>query len=150
MDAIFTGIVAGLVTGILIWFFREIWLKILEPKIENYLYSDVRIDGAWVSELTAKAPHREEIQLHQKGHRIEGTMKCIEGQGKGASYMFSGTFRNLILTAAYISTNAEAVDRGTFTLKLRNNGTRFEGATSYYRDTDDSISTTDYAWNKGS
>jgi len=151
MDEIVIGIISGLVTGCLIWFFQAIWLKILEPKIENYLYSDVRIDGIWTGELIgAESVYKEEITVFQKGHRITGMIKCIEGEDKGHAYNFEGTFRNLILTGSYFSVLASAVDRGTFTLKLRNNGTALRGHSAYYGDTGDEIISLEYQWMKDS
>ncbi len=76
MENLGIGIVAGVITGLLMLFFRQVWLKILEPKLADYLYRDVRIDGIWKSELTTRAgsPYEEEIEVCQKGHKLYGTI----------------------------------------------------------------------------
>ena len=147
----YTGIISGLVTGILIWLFRFGWLRILSPFVEDLLYRGVRIDGQWTAELDgAESIHKEEIIVNQWGSRISGTLKCIEGQDQGSAYIFNGVFKNLILTATYESTNKFATDRGTFTVKLKDNGSCFQGHTVYLGATDGELSDAAYIWNKNS
>ncbi|HEV2611057.1 MAG TPA: hypothetical protein VGU61_12380 [Noviherbaspirillum sp.] len=143
------GVIAGLVTGILIWLFRAVWLKILSPFIEDLLYRGVRIEGLWIAELVgAESTHKEEIVIKQWGNRVAGTLKCIEGQDQNSSYSFSGTFKNLILTAMYESTDKFSTDRGTFTVRLEDNGSYFKGHTVYLGATDGELSDAAYVWNK--
>ncbi|OEC52319.1 MULTISPECIES: hypothetical protein [unclassified Aeromonas] len=108
------GVIAGLVTGILIWVFRSIWLNILSPIVEDILYRGVR----------------------------------IEGQDQGSSYVFSGVFKDLILTATYESTSHFSTDRGTFTLRLEDNGSYLKGYTVYLGDTNGELSDAKYIWRK--
>ena len=147
--SISSGIIAGLVTGILIWLFRNIWLSILEPRVRDLLYRGIRIDGIWQAQLIdAESNHKEEIKLIQKGHFVSGTMKCIEGQDQGSEYTFKGTFKNLIISAEYEINDKSSVDRGTFTLKLKDNGAEFIGATAYYGATDGEVSAVNYEWKR--
>lgn len=143
------GVIAGLVTGILIWCFRSVWLKILSPIVEDMLYRGVRIDGQWLAELEGVEPsHKEEITLKQWGCRVSGTLNSIEGQDQGGAYVFSGIFKNLILTATYESTSHFSTDRGTFTLRFEDNGSYLKGYTVYLGDTDGELSDAKYIWRK--
>ena len=149
IDNLVIGIVSGLVTGILIWLFRSVWIKILSPMLEDFLYSGVRIDGRWNAKLEdVVSTHKEEIIIKQWGNRINGTIKCIEGQDQGNNYIFEGNFKNLILTATYESTNKYATDRGTFTVKMEDNGKTLKGHTVYLGDTDGELSDAKYIWQK--
>ncbi|WP_413114103.1 hypothetical protein [Thaumasiovibrio sp. DFM-14] len=147
LNNIIAGIVAGLVTGILIWLFRVVWLAILKPRTEDLLYKGVRIDGLWFSELVdTSSVHKEEISVVQRGNCISGTIKTLEGQDRGSSYKFTGSFKNLILTGTYESTSKYMTDRGTFTLKLSDNGGELKGITTYVGDTNGSLTSTEYTW----
>ncbi|MFQ2168449.1 hypothetical protein ACK35I_05075 [Aeromonas veronii] len=143
------GVIAGLVTGILIWVFRSIWLNILSHIVEDILYRGVRIDGQWLAELEGvESLHKEEIIIKQYGCRVSGTLKSIEGQDQGSSYVFSGVFKDLILTATYESTSHFSTDRGTFTLRLEDNGSYLKGYTVYLGDTNGELSDAKYIWRK--
>jgi len=148
-DNLIQGVIAGLVTGVLIWLFRSIWLNILSPRVENFLYNGVRIDGQWVATLEdVDELHKEEIIVKQWGHRIYGTFKCIEGSDKGGNYKFKGVFKDLILTATYESINSYSTDRGTFTVRLEDNGSVLKGHTVYMGATDGDLSDSSYSWKK--
>ncbi|HHF2855184.1 TPA: hypothetical protein ACPJZ8_004408 [Vibrio diabolicus] len=147
LNSVVAGIVAGLITGVLIWLFRVVWLSILKPLTEDLLYKGVRIDGLWFSELVdTDSIHKEEISVVQRGNSISGTIKTLEGQDKGSSYRFTGSFKNLILTGTYESTSKYMTDRGTFTLKLSDNGGELKGVTTYVGDTDGSLCSAEYIW----
>ncbi|ALM66753.1 hypothetical protein ACUVJI_04700 [Vibrio parahaemolyticus] len=147
LNNVAAGIVAGLVTGVLIWFFRAIWLSILKPRIEDLLYKGVRIDGLWFSELVgAESTHKEEIVVVQRGNKISGTIKTVEGQDKGSNYKFTGSFKNLVLTGTYESTSKYMTDRGTFILRLSDNGGELKGITTYAISAGSSLCTVEYVW----
>lgn len=149
IDNLIQGIVAGLVTGLLIWLFRSVWMKILSPIIEDLLYRGVRIEGQWSADLLHTS-HKEEVTVKQWGNRVSGQFRCVEGEDQGHSYKFDGVFKNLILTATYESNNKHYTDRGTFTLKLMDNGTVFKGHTAYLGNTGGELESTEYIWKKNS
>lgn len=149
LNSVVTGVVSGLMTGILIWFFRVIWLSQLKPWTEDMLYKGVRIDGFWISELVdIESTHKEEIFVVQRGHSVFGTIKTLEGQDQGTEYIFHGTFNNLILTGTYESKSKYMTDRGTFTLKISDNGGELAGVTTYIGDTDGELCSANYLWQK--
>lgn len=151
VDNLIQGVIAGLVTGTLIWLFRSIWLAILSPILDDFLYRGVRINGQWNAELKdLELPHKEEIIVKQWGNRVSGSLKCIEGPDQGSNYKFDGVFKNLILTATYESTNKYSTDRGTFTVKLEDNGSVLKGHTVYLGATDGDLSDSEYVWKKNS
>ncbi len=75
-----------------------------------------------------KTPANEfSITLERKGHVVTGTMLSIKGKNEGRHYKISGTFKNLILTATYESTDKKEIERGSLSLMLKHNGKCFYG-----------------------
>ena len=72
------------------------------------------------------------LQLRRQGHRVDGILTCVSGPDEGSAYELTGSFKNLILTATYVSQDRRALDRGTWTIKLTENGMAFEGCGAYY------------------
>ncbi|MER2513588.1 MAG: hypothetical protein ABTQ25_14415 [Nitrosomonas ureae] len=141
------GIISGLITALLILIFRYWWLGILRPWYEERVYKDSRIDKTWYAYTDdSKGTEPEELQwnLKQVAHEIHGTIICLGGLDKGKSYEVKGSFHNLILTAVYKSTDSTALDRGTISLMLTNNGQTLKGYCSYYSSSSNAIATCSY------
>lgn len=152
-NAVVTGIVAGLVTAGLLWLGRAVWKDQVEPWWENLVYKDTRLDGSnWhaVLETDVVEKYEEDVSLKQVGHKVYGTMTCVEGpeSDKGHSYKFNGSFRNSILSATYFATDRSALDCGSFSLQLKDNGNKLEGHVSYYFDPDHLIMSRPYVWTR--
>ena len=150
-SAILTGIVGGLVTAGMLWLARAIWKDRVEPWWENLVYKDIRLDGAkWHAVITTDVieKYEEDVTLKQIGHKVYGTIKCVEGPETdiGRSYDFSGSFRNSILSATYFTKDRSALDCGSFTLQLKENGIKLEGYVSFYFDPDHLIKSRPYTW----
>ncbi|GAJ21217.1 unnamed protein product [marine sediment metagenome] len=117
-----SGVLGGLLATFLILVFAKYWKQVIIPWYEDRVYKDIRIAGKW----RTKGEHNKEVfeenaRICQKAHRVWGNIIYKTEKGV-ADYEFEGEFKNLILTARYWVKEENNLDRGTFTLMLRNNG----------------------------
>lgn len=144
---IVAGLISGLVVTLLVVVFKALWDSVITPWFENRVYKDIRIEGVWFSLYPSSAIFRQElIVLKRKGHEIEGTITCKNGEDEGEQYNVRGSFRNMLLPLIYESTDKEKSDRGTITLKCTRNGGRLSGKIAAYDSTDDSIENANIIW----
>lgn len=68
------------------------------------------------------------------GYKITGKIVEVGGASNIHTYDVNGSFKNLILTGTYESTNRNHIDRGSLSLMLLQNGQIFEGFFSSYGD----------------
>jgi len=147
VDALGSGIIAGLLTTLIVVVFHCLWIRAIQPWYEERIYKDARIEGCW--KITYPNIEGEEIaKIERQGHRITGNVTVISGPDQGKMYVFSGTFKNLILTGEYSSANRAALDRGTFSVMLSNNGNSFSGFSSFYHDSKNGMGSEECKWDK--
>lgn len=146
--SIFSGIISAVLVTFMYWLTKFLWVKQLRPFWENLLYSDIRINGTWIAQLTTPvvAEYKEEVTVNQTGHKIDGTIICTVGPDLGRKYKFSGTFRNSMLSAFFWVENSTTLDTGSFSLRIENNGSRLAGFTTYYFDDDHKLVSREYIW----
>lgn len=128
------GVVASLLSVLLSLVIKEFWLKILVPWYEEKLYKGAEVAGVW-SSCTVYSDGGENLMtyiINRKGYRIWGEIRCTEGIDKGQSWLFTGSFKDLILSALYESSNPRVLDKGSLTLMLNHNGERLTGHLIYY------------------
>jgi hypothetical protein len=147
VDNLAAGLFSGVVVSIFVLVFSKFWKAILVPWFEDIVYKDARIEGRWYSlYLNTKELRSESISLNRSGHKVSGTMTCINGDDCGESYEFFGSFRNMILPLCYETKNKSKTDRGTIALKCVSNGQKFVGNAACYLDRKDRIDTIDVMW----
>lgn len=74
------------------------------------------------------------VDIKRVGHKISGKMIEIGGASQVHSYLIAGSFKNLILSGCYETTNKDNIDRGALSLMLIDNGKKLEGFFSSYSD----------------
>ncbi len=149
MENISIGIIAGIIATFIVFVFSTIWKKILIPWYEERIYKDVKIEGKWEGIMEYDgAINKDIIIINRESHSISGTIKTIEGPNKGGDYIFKGSFKNLILTASYRASDRFQLDRGSFSLILKENGKKFEGRSSFYDDSTNKIDNCKYSFTK--
>jgi hypothetical protein len=84
-------------------------------------------------------PIQVKVELRRTGHNVTGRVIEIGGASDICSYAIEGEFRNLILACVYETESKEDIDRGSFSLMLRNNGKSLEGFFSSYANGDHAI-----------
>lgn len=148
MENIWIGIISGLLVVILIFIYNQVLIKIILPWYENLVYKDIVISGEWRSSNNEEYSN-EKIIIEQSAHTIKGSIIAIDGDDKGSQYIFDGIFSNLILTATYKPINQnKSLDRGSFTLKIIEDGNKLKGYASIYDNETDSIKQHEYIFIK--
>lgn len=137
------GVLAGLVATGLSLGFRKFWGNVIVPWVEDRVYKDARIEGRWNATATFSETTKDNfiLILHRHGHEVYGTKLCTEGPDKGREFFINGEFRNLILTSTYSSVDNAALDRGTLTLMLVENGDVLSGHAAYYDNIEHKVNT---------
>jgi len=146
--SLIAGVVAALITTLFLWSGRILWKSHLKPWYEDLLYRDARIDGRWEASMNGSLgdDYKEEISLEQTGHSVKGSIICIAGPNKGRKYEFEGSIRNSILSATYSTIERTALDSGSFTLQLIENGKKLKGTATYYFDKEHTLKNAEYVW----
>jgi hypothetical protein len=96
------------------------------PETENKATIESKKNTA-VIKKRAKPSNEFAVTLKRQGHNITGTMLCTKGHNEGRHYTLLGTFKNLILTGTYESTDTNEIERGTISLMLKHNGKCLNG-----------------------
>ena len=151
--ALVTGLVSGLLTAIVVFFFHEVWLKTISPWYAKYLYKGVDISGQWETKLdlvSGEEPpfNKHIIKVKQVGYSITGHADCVEGYSKGRSYVFKGELLNLTLSCLYSSNDPTRIENGSFSLLLKDDGRSLEGYLSLLDDIQNKIIPYSLKWNR--
>jgi len=147
MDSIAIGIIAGLITTFIVIVIQKLWSGAVEPWYEERIYKDARIEGVWEGTYP-DIDLKEIITLKRVAHSVSGIVAIVEGPNQGQTYELSGTFKNLILTVTYSAKDRESLDRGSYTLMLKNNGKTMEGHSVFYEDDMNEIVTGPCVWKR--
>lgn len=133
-SSIGSGVVSGLITSFIIFLALGYKRNVIDKYFENLLYKDVCIEGNWNVEGTfydGKTAKRK-LKMERVGNRIEGVLSSTQGHDEGDIWDINGEVRNTIITATYASQNKSSLDRGTFTLMIKDNGLKLEGICALY------------------
>jgi hypothetical protein len=84
-------------------------------------------------------PIKIRAELTRVGNRIQGQLVEIGGASEVHTYVLNGTFKNLILCGSYENENPQNIDRGSFSLMLKENGLKLEGFFASYTESGESI-----------
>lgn len=138
-QSLLLGVSSGVVASALVLLIGFGWKRGIEPWWENLVYKDAEIEGRWNATMIfdedgTSGEEKELWELKRHGHYVTGTVTVITGTDRGRTYKLEGTFRNLILAATYENTDKRAIDRGSITVMLIENGTKFHGYMAYYYD----------------
>jgi len=150
LESLLAGILGGLVSSSIVFVWVTYWRRALVPWYENRVYQGLRIDGEWETEGSFSGkPFSEVAHVHQKAYTVRGTTIYTSGD-QVEEYAFEGEFRNLILTAWYWAPGSNDLDRGTFTLAVKDSGYTLEGFFIGYIDQASSVSSGTYVWRRRS
>lgn len=149
LEAVAIGIISGLITTFIVIVIQRLWVGAVEPWYEERIYKDAKLEGVWEG-VYPGLDLKEIITLKRVAHRVDGVVAIVEGPDQGKTYEISGSFKNLILTANYHSVDRRSLDRGTYTLMLKNNGTKLEGHSAFYEDESHEVVSGSCVWTRKS
>jgi len=144
--SLLSGVLSGIIAAFLVFVVAHYWKKIILPWCEERVYKDVKISGEWRTHGNEGGQTFEETaKVYQNAHHIWGEI-FYQRESHLITYEFEGEFRNLILTARYSVKAQHDLDRGTFTLMLRNNGKMLKGFFAWYVDNENDVVSGKYEW----
>lgn len=149
MDSIILGIVSGLLTSFVVICLQGVWRNTLLPLYEECVYKDLKIEGLWVIKYPG-TEMEEQVELKRRAHFVSGKIVSLKGADAGKEYTFEGIFKNLIVTGSYSSSSRAGLDRGVFSLMVKNNGIGLEGHGLVYNDETHSVDAVKCEWFKKS
>lgn len=117
----------------------ELYLPPIEQKSDekSQTHTSKQDSGRRVKTVTVKVsvspiPIKMRAELTRIGNTIKGRLIEIGGASEVHTYSLDGSFRNLMLCGKYESENPQNIDRGSFSLMLKNNGSMLEGFFAAY------------------
>lgn len=141
--SIVTGIIAGLITALVVWLIKKGYL----PLIRIFRPGDP-VHGMWLAEYDENGKQcSETIAVRQVWGAIEGKATFAESDGSQRIQKFRGAYRNQILTAEYWSKDKRITERGTFTLR-REKPNLLVGYLIFYEGTDWNLRAGKYVWRR--
>ena len=144
---VLVSVISGISVSFLLLIIKRLWTNTLFPWFENLVYRDLKIEGQWYGLYTDLDTIRKDIiKIDRKGHAIEGTLRCISEPEQGEEYLVKGTFKNLILSLTYETSDKSKTDRGSLTLMSKNNGLILRGKIAFYNNGQDSIEYWNVFW----
>lgn len=144
------GVLSALIATLLIFLGARYWKNVIVPWYEDRVYKDIKIDGEWLTRGKEEGKEFEEVALvMQNAHRVWGSI-TYKTQSSVTEYQFEGEFRNLILTARHSVKGKHQLERGTFTLMLRENGRLLKGFYAWYLSEKHDVVSGSYEWRRAS
>jgi len=142
------GITSGIVTALIVFFAKSIWIKNLIPWFERLVYKDIYINGSWKSTLGNDEYNGETVEIYQSAHKINGYIRVSSEEEYTETYQFIGIFKNSILTATFSVYNKSNLDSGSMTMMLKENGNKLVGHTAFYDEDEEKIVSRKYIWTR--
>ena len=140
-------IIASLIGGILVLFLQWLWKNALPDLVLRFQKNEPRIAGKWKTTFKENGKeYHENVTLRQRGRNITGVILLKEEEdAEDTVYNFSGTFKNLILSGTYVSTDEADFERGVILLRYLGRG-RFTGQNIFSSKTSEKLIASDYEW----
>jgi len=142
------GITSGIVTALIVFFAKSIWIKNLIPWFERLVYKDIYINGKWKSNLGDDEYDGELVEIEQSAHKVNGYIRVSSKEEYTETYQFEGIFKNSILTATFSVFDKSNLDSGSMTMILKENGNKLIGHTAFYDEDEEKIVSKKYIWTR--
>ncbi len=140
------GTLTGLTTSAVTWLARR-FLGGLLGLLQAAVMPSGSVQGSWHATYS-KGPEEidEMAQLKQVLHFVWGT---ISNKKNDCKYQVRGSLRDRVLVATYeIEGRPDAIDRGTFTLRMRDKGDEMDGSYSWMEAGKDIPQAGTYRWTR--
>ncbi len=150
LDKFVFDVAVGLVVGLLTLFARWQW-----PLIRSLFDGESRrqaaqVSGTWkASELFADTNTKNTytMEIKCRGGKVTGTHICLTGPDEGRVFDLSGSYKDQVLTFAWVPNSREALESGTVTAILAQDK-RLAGHGLYIEPGDRKVHTSIYEANR--
>jgi hypothetical protein len=147
MESIISGIVASLITALLIYLFVCVWRGTIVPAYQRLIYHGVNVSGEWHLDCDRQPDDTEYSQdeilsLRQTAHKIFGTATIRPRPGvPGEVRHFSveGIISDRILHLTMLHKDAARIGRILYLAQVNKDGRELEGQCAYFDVEDDKI-----------
>ena len=141
------GVVTGVASSALIWLGRGLLGRVL-GEAQAALSRGANIQDKWKAVYHKEgmtSPITEHAKLSQFGQYVWGRIRDSDNR----TYQIRGTIRNRVLVATTeLVGSKSALDRGTFTLRLSDDGMKLEGSYSWLAMNEPLPKSGTYAWER--
>lgn len=87
---LFLGIISGIVTAFLLWFFKSLWVEKLIPFFKKISYSGYIVAGTWYED---DGIDKSTIYLKQVGQEIKGTIIITKPLGETKNFFLQRDYK---------------------------------------------------------
>ena len=156
---IFIGVVAGIITYIIIGVAIKIFREIIIPWFQTEIYRGHNIKGEWqgynakidiTGQYTQDIELESDIIIKQQGNKISGELlltKQPTGEKCHKLFQLDGSFVDTILALSTKVKDSNTMGTGGIIMKLTENGTKLKGKHTYISAHDwSTVATRDQVW----
>jgi len=137
------SVLGGIIVLILIW----IWNDVIPQITQRFLHQEPSINGKWNTCFHEDTNEfHEVVTLKQKGRRVNGQITLKVDKQEDSVYTFEGTFKHLILTCTYQSTDPAEYEQGVFALRYKKNS--FSGQHVLISKQSEDLISSNYEWKR--
>lgn len=151
-EAIWTGIIAGVLTSALLFILTKMTQVVVLPWFRQLIYRGVTISGRWTETIDHHNGHSQQLstEIKQKADYITGAVsivKLTEGVVDSAvTFELEGNISDRLVTLTMRPSDTSRLGRAVVLLEVIGDGTRMEGRTTWYDAGAATIQSVDTAW----
>lgn len=143
-----THILSSFIGAGLLLVCQWLWKSVLPAVVLRFQKNEPRIAGRWKTSFDEEGKnYTETVHLKQRGRVVSATFILKDDEeDEEIVYHFSGTFKNLILSGTYVSTDEANFERGSILLRYTRKD-KFVGQYSFFSKTSNSkLVSSSYTW----
>ena len=149
MNPLEIGVFGSVLGGSILLLAQWLWRNLLSGIIVRFQKGEPTIAGKWRTTFKEEdQKYHESVTLRQQGRNIMADIILREDNDDETVYKFVGTFRNLVLSGTYESTDKTDFERGAILLRYTQQGT-FVGQNIFFSKTSEHLVSGDYEWTRG-
>jgi hypothetical protein len=155
--AVVGGIIAGVLTSVIIFIFACIWRDHILPWIEDKTYQGIRVDGSWSivdkkdKDGESLYSQNETLQLEQKASRLTGRLTLVPKEAqtvKTRTLKVEGVVRDRFVIITCMPATRRNLGYQAFLGEVSGDGTQIRGQAGYYHIDDATVQSIEAIYTK--
>jgi len=139
--SVIAGVIAGLLTSVIVFSFAYIWRDRLLPWIEDKTYQGIRVDGTWSladkndDDGESLYSQHETLEVEQKASRVSGRLILVPKEGqtlKTRTLKVEGIVRDRFVIITCLPATSRNLGYQAFLGEISGDGTQLRGQATYY------------------